>query len=275
MGAHGQYVRTRRVQHLGDQDSELSVAENQTIAAALDILQTNAEQGWTRPIYFAVTVSPDGQLDLQNYFQLEGQAFRVVPIKHDEPLGRVVPSLTPERLKRFKFTNLDNPDVYYDENIRRMVDNYRNIFAQTAIRLSELGQTDEAIALLDSLMDNVPFETIPGDERSFLFMARAYQTAGAKDRVVDTMKRAESLVLHRLDHARSQSEEDYITDFVQMIRFTYLDARDFEAAAAFENRLSEMLGDSTQQTPEELRREFEGFQEDTPDSTAITAPQGG
>ncbi|MFB3132187.1 MAG: DUF2723 domain-containing protein, partial [Rhodothermales bacterium] len=100
--------------------------------AALNILQTNAEQGWTRPIYFAVTVSPDGQLDLQDYFQLEGQAFRVVPIKHDEPLGRVVPSLTPERLKRFKFTNLDNPDVYYDENIRRMVDNYRNIFAQTA-----------------------------------------------------------------------------------------------------------------------------------------------
>ncbi len=59
-----------------------------------------------------------------------------------------------------------------------------------------------------------------------------------------------------------------------MIRFTYLDARDFEAAAAFENRLSEMLGDSTQQTPEELRREFEGFQEDAPDSTAITTPQG-
>ncbi|MFQ5571633.1 MAG: DUF2723 domain-containing protein, partial [Rhodothermales bacterium] len=61
---------------------------------ALDILRTNAEQGWKRPIYFAVTVSPDGQLDLQNYFQLEGQAFRVVPIRHNEPLGRVVPSLT-------------------------------------------------------------------------------------------------------------------------------------------------------------------------------------
>jgi len=243
--------------------------------AALNILQTNAAQGWTRPIYFAVTVSPDGQLDLQNYFQLEGQAFRVVPIKHDEPLGRVVPSLTPQRLRRFKFTNLDDPDVYYDENIRRMVDNYRNIFAQTAMKLSELGQTEEATALLDSLMAKVPFETIPGDERSFLFMARAYQTTGAKDRVVDTMKRAEPLVLHRLLHARSASEEQYIADFVQMIRFTYLDARDYEAAASFENRLAEVLGEPAEQTPEELRREFEGSQEETPDSTAVSAPQGG
>ena len=192
-----------------------------------------------------------------------------------EPLGRVVPSLTPERLRRFKFTNLDNPDVYYDENIRRMVDNYRNVFAQTAMKLSELGQTDEATALLDSLMANVPFETIPGDERSFLFMARAYQTTGAKDRVVDTMKRAEPLVLHRLAHARSQSEEEYIADFVQMIRFTYLDARDYEAAASFENRLAELLGEPAEQTPEELRREFEGFREDAPDSTAVSAPQGG
>lgn len=243
--------------------------------AALDILRTNAEQGWTRPIYFAVTVSPDGQLDLQNYFQLEGQAFRVVPIKHDEPLGRVVPSLTPERLRRFRFTNLNDPDVYYDENIRRMVDNYRNVYAQTAMKLSETGHADEAAALLDSLMAQVPFETIPGDERSFLFMARAYQTTGAKDRVVDTMKRAEPLVLHRLTNARSQSEEQYIADFVQMIRYTYIDARDFEAAASFENRLAELLGDPTRQTPDELRREFEGSLQDAPDSTAVTAPQGG
>ena len=166
--------------------------------AALDILRTNAAQGWKRPIYFAVTVSPDGQLDLQDYFQLEGQAMRIVPIRHNEPLGRVVPSLTPERLKGFRFTNLADPDVYYDENIRRMVDNYRNVYSQTAVRLADAGQVDEGIELLDTLMEKVPFETIPGDERSFLFMARAYQTLGDSDRTVDIMKKAEPLILHRL-----------------------------------------------------------------------------
>ena len=244
--------------------------------AALDILRTNAAQGWTRPIYFAVTVSPDGQLDLQNYFQLEGQAFRIVPIKHDEPLGRVVPSLTPERLLRFRFTNLNNPDVYYDENIRRMVDNYRNVFAQTAVKLSEVGQNEKAVALLDTLMAGVPFETIPGDERSFLFMARAYQTAGANDRVVNIMQQAEALVLHRLTNARSQSEEDYIADFVQMIRGTYILARDYDAAAAFENRLAAAFGDTTRTTPEILRRDIEGIlEEDTTETVPETTPQEG
>ena len=240
--------------------------------AALDILRTNAQQGWTRPVYFAVTVSPDGQLDLQRYFQLEGQAFRIVPIEHDEPLGRVVPSLTPERLRRFKFTNLANPDVYYDENIRRMVDNYRNVFAQTSVKLSELGQNKEAVALLDTLMEKVPFETIPGDERSFLFMARAYQSAGANDRVVEIMQKAEPIVLHRLINARSQSEEEYIGDYVQMIRATYILARDYEAAAEFENLLAETLGDTTRRTPDDLRRDFEGIQE--VDSTEVVPETG-
>ncbi|MEX0748194.1 MAG: DUF2723 domain-containing protein, partial [Rhodothermales bacterium] len=81
------------------QDFNILYAADQS---ALDILATNAQQGWERPVYFAVTVSPDGQLDLQNFFQLEGQAFRVVPIQHDEPLGRVVPSITPERLMTFR-----------------------------------------------------------------------------------------------------------------------------------------------------------------------------
>ncbi len=247
--------------------------------AALDILRTNAAQGWTRPIYFAVTVSPDGQLDLQNFFQLEGQAFRVVPIEHNEPLGRVVPSLTPERLRGFKFTNLADPAVYYDENIRRMVDNYRNVFAQTAVKLSEVGKNQEAIALLDTLMENVPFETIPGDERSFLFMARAYQTAGANERVVNTMQKAEPLVLHRLATARTQSEEEYIAEFVQMIRGTYILARDYDAAAAFENRLAETLGDPSRKTPEDLRRDFEGIQETAPPpdttTTSEATPQEG
>jgi len=243
--------------------------------AALDILRTNAAQGWTRPIYFAVTVSPDGQLDLHNFFQLEGQAFRIVPIRHNEPLGRIVPSLTPERLSRFKFTNLNDPDVYYDENIRRMVDNYRNVYAQTAVKLSEVGQTEEAVALLDTLMYQIPFETIPGDERSFLFVARAYQAASANDRVVEIMQKSEPLVLHRLTHVQSQSEEEYIADFVQMIRGTYIIARDYDAAAAFENRLAEVLGDPSRQTPEALRQQFESLQQDSADTTTAAPSPGG
>ena len=130
--------------------------------ALLDMLITNARDGWKRPFYYAVTVSQDGQLDLENYFQLEGQAFRVVPIKHNELLGRAIPSITAENLKKFKLTNLNNPDVYYDENIRRMVDNYRNVFVQTAQTMYMQGDRTGAVELLDFLMEKIPYEVIPG-----------------------------------------------------------------------------------------------------------------
>jgi len=222
---------------------------------ALNMLQTNARQDWKRPIYFAVTVSPDGQLDLNGHFQLEGQAYRVVPIASREPLGRVVPSITPERLKHFRFRGLNDPKVYFDENIRRMVDNYRNIYSHTAQSLAEDGQKAEAKKLLDKFMVDVPFSTIPGDERSFLFIAQAYQAIGDSTRMLDVMQQAEPVVLHRLAHPRGDRDLNIAARYVQLIQLAYLDARDFGAAAAFSNRIADVLQDSTyRQTPEDLKR---------------------
>lgn len=44
----------------------------------LDIVASNL---WERPIYFAVSVSPDAYLGLDKYFQLEGLAYRIVPVE--------------------------------------------------------------------------------------------------------------------------------------------------------------------------------------------------
>ncbi|MDX1740355.1 MAG: DUF2723 domain-containing protein, partial [Rhodothermales bacterium] len=120
--------------------------------AALDIIVTNARNNWERPIYFAVTVSPDGLLGLEDYFQLEGQTQRVVPIKHNQGfLGRVDPNITPERLRTFRLRGLDDPDVYFDENIRNMLDNYRSVYSHTAQSMAREGRADEARELLDTL----------------------------------------------------------------------------------------------------------------------------
>ena len=229
--------------------------------ALFNMLRTNAQQGWKRPFYFAVTVSQDGQLDLQNYFQLEGQAFRVVPIRHEEPLGRVSHEITPERLKQFKFTNLNNPDVYFDENIRRMVDNYRNIYVQTAQSLAEDGDSEQAILLMDTLMENIPFETIPGTERSFLVVSRAYQTAGQLQKASEILTKSEPLILNNLKNARSSVEADRAARFVRMVQLGYLELEQYEAASSFSDALAEALEDDVyRQTPEQLRQQHEEMQ---------------
>lgn len=158
--------------------------------AIMSMVRMNAQMGWKRPFYFAVTVAPDGQVGLGNYFQLEGQAQRVVPIRTDEALGRVAGSIALERMKRFRFRGLNDPTAYFDENIRRMVDNYRNVYSRVAEGLVAEGRNADAIALLDTLMAQVPFSTIGGDARSYAFMAQAYGRAGAPDRVARVLAAA-------------------------------------------------------------------------------------
>ena len=235
--------------------------------AALDIINGAAEGGWERPVYFAVTVAPDGRLGLENYFQQEGQALRIVPIHHDNPLGRVELGVTPERLKTFRFRNLNNPDVYYDANIRRMVDNYRNIFAQTATVMIEAGQTGEGVALMDTLMEKVPFTTIPGDFMSFIYTARVYQLADEHEKALDVYRASEPLVFHRLGGHSAGSFDEYAFTLVQSIRLAYLQAADFEGAAAFENRVQEFLGGEGNVTADQMRASFLGTTEGVaPDS---------
>lgn len=223
----------------------------------LNMLMTNARQDWKRPIYFAVTVAPEGQLNLKNYFQSEGQAYRVVPIEHSEPLGRVVPSISPGKLKLFRFTNLKDPSVYYDENIRRMVDNYRNIFSHTAQGMITAGYSDEARELTDWFMEEVPFETIPGDEMSFIFMADVYRMLGDPARGVEILRMSEQVILHRINHPRNTRDLEQAARFLDIVRSFYVDAGDFEAASEFTNKIADVIGDSTyRQTAEEIESVF-------------------
>lgn len=237
----------------------------------LDILQTNARQGWERPIYFAITVAPDGMLNLQNYFQLEGKAFRVVPIRHDRQMGRVVPGLTDARLDNFRLRNVDSPDVYFDHNARQMLDNYRRIYAHAAEGLAEAGFPDRGQDTLDWIMDHMPFDTLAGDERSYINLARAYDAVGAEDRAVDLLQQAEPLVLAQLEQARNARDQEYAAQFVQLLRFTYLDADAFEEAAAFSHRLADLLQDDTfRESAEELRSRYEDL--DTEDMLRDVEP---
>ena len=237
--------------------------------AALDLLFTNAVQGWQRPIYFAVTVSPDGRLDLENFLQLEGQASRVVPVRHNEVLGRVEPAIALERLSQFKFTNLNNPKVYYDANIRRMVDNYRSVFGHVAIASIENGYLAEGVALLDTIMAQIPLEVIPASVSSYMSLARGYRAAGLMDKSVEILQTAEPKLIHDLTSATSTQGLRFQEQFVEALRTMYLEARAYEAAANFENTLAEALGSDNRISPEELRGRFEGLPL-APDSAVVS-----
>ena len=147
----------------------------------LDIINNNK---WKRPIYFAVTVGREKYLNLQEYFQAEGFAYRLVPIKtkvKEGQIGRVNSGIMYDNIiNKFKWGNMNNPKVYLDENNMRMSMNIRNNFVRLADQLIVEGRTDSAVAVLDRCNELVPNKKVPYNYFNLL-MAEAYYKAAHFD----------------------------------------------------------------------------------------------
>lgn len=270
---------------------------------AYNLIRTNAENGWKRPIYFATTASQNARLDLGNYLQLEGLALRVVPIRHQQPLGRVTP-VAAKRMSDFRFRGLDDPDVYYDNVTRRLASAYRLWFSETALQLSRQGREELARPLVDTLSQEMPFDVIPSDVQmrtrmaqahaatgdttqalallretagrasagQRLSIARTYLRLGKNQRALKLAEQAESSVLGALGRAgTNQRAFQRAARRVQTLRYLYMQAGAFEKAAAFSKRMAQATGNpSLQQSASELRQSFEDRA--TPSAADSAAP---
>jgi hypothetical protein len=155
----------------------------------LDMLATN---NWQRPIYFSSTVAGGDFMNLQPYFQLEGMAYRILPLKDpnyqprgDE--GYVAKDLMYDNLmKKFAFRNLNDPGVFYDENHLRFPANYRDKFARLANTYLAEGNKAKAKEVLDKCFAVMPDASIPYDYYSPQFVP-ALVAVGEKDRANDIM----------------------------------------------------------------------------------------
>ena len=242
----------------GDGQSVLYTAD----LAVLDILKSVAEGGWQRPVYFASTVAESSELGLQPFFQNEGLARRVVPLDRGitDADGAVVPEVVLDRLGRFQFRGLADPDVYHDENARNMADGYRVRFGSIAGRLADQGQPQLARSLLDRLSAEVPTSVIPASFGSLLTLADAYERAGDKAGALGTLREAETVALGQLAGARSQAAQDQAFQFVQYIQSAYVLAGDYDAASAFMGRIADQENrEEYRRSADEIRREVEGL----------------
>lgn len=130
----------------------------------LAVLSILANNDWKRPVYFAVTVGSDAYLDLENFFQLEGLTYRVVPVKSKlgSYKGRVNTAVMYDNvMNKFKWGGINNPELYMDPETSRLTTSLRIHITRLAEALMEENKTDSAIAVLDKLVTEVPNETVP------------------------------------------------------------------------------------------------------------------
>jgi hypothetical protein len=128
----------------------------------MDVIATN---NWKRPIYFAITVSDDAYLNLNPYFQLEGLAYRLVPMRMQTNDGQTGKANTDimynNMMTKFKWGGMSTDGVYMDENNLRMTMNLRNNFARLAEALIAEGKNEQAKKALATCMKEMPRKNIP------------------------------------------------------------------------------------------------------------------
>ena len=136
---------------------------------------------------------------------MEGQAYRLKPFRTNNMDGgldekameenflakNVTPVKTPQR--GFLYRNLNNPHVYYDENVSRMVMNYRAGFIRLADNASRIhGDKERAKRIMAQMEETVPLDVVPMEDwRYLVYLMRVYRELGDDANYQAYMKRVE------------------------------------------------------------------------------------
>ncbi|MGF1587271.1 MAG: DUF2723 domain-containing protein [Bacteroidales bacterium] len=145
----------------------------------LDILATNK---WERPIYFTNGRTAD-VMGLEDYFQLEGFAYRLVPIQTEGDFleyGRINASVMYDNfMNKFTWGRMNKPDVhlcYYNLQTISIL-RLRHKFARLADALTGEKKPGLAIEVLDRCMELMPTDKVKYDIMMFPVI-EAYYNAG-------------------------------------------------------------------------------------------------
>jgi hypothetical protein len=143
------------------------INKNYILKKDLLMLDLLANFNWDIPVYYAITTGNDAYIGLQDYFQIEGLAYRLVPFNaksHDGQTGWVNTDVMYDNvMNKFKYGNVKDDGVYVDHNILRMCMNLRNNFARLADALQKEGKADKATAVLDKCVEEMPHKNVPYD----------------------------------------------------------------------------------------------------------------
>ena len=171
------------------------------------ILKIIKDAGWEVPIYFAVTVSQSNRIGLDPYLDMQGLTFQLKshktsPVDQDMMYKNLMTQIGPddwlsgftmagfnsqndngytnwsrEYQPGYMFRNLGNKETYYNDQVIRLLQNYRSAYMQLAVTyymdyqqekrkktpdkyvLTDL--SEKAITVLDQMRFNIPESTIP------------------------------------------------------------------------------------------------------------------
>ena len=163
----------------------------------LMVLDLLANNDWKRPIYFASNSGSSTYLGLDKYLQLEGLAYRVVPVKNNNKssgeIGFVnTDAMYNNMMNKFKWGNIQDTSLYFDETVTGTAMSLRLSFTRLANALVAEGKNDSAVKVLDKCQQLFPEKNVEYNYYEYL-VGESYYKAGAIDKANRVMKRLTDL----------------------------------------------------------------------------------
>lgn len=129
----------------------------------LDILYNN---NWKRPVYFTGgSFGDDDYLWMKDYLQLDGMAYKLVPIRTPIPkdgspldMGRIDTDKMYDIVMSWNWGNSESPNIYHDPETRKNSINYRTNLARLMEALINEDKRDKAKKVIDLAMAKMPVE---------------------------------------------------------------------------------------------------------------------
>ncbi|PLX20158.1 MAG: DUF2723 domain-containing protein [Marinilabiliales bacterium] len=228
------------------------ISKRRIMKNELMILDLLANNNWERPIYF-VSTAGDGAIGIEDYLQLEGFAYRLVPIKTPAKgyleTGRIDADIMYKKLiEDFAWGNMNDPDVYIDHTIDRTtsVIRIRNNFNRLARALLNEGKKDSAEIALDKCMEVMPIYNFKHD-LFILDIIETYYLLGATEKANEIVKEFAEISMEEVAYYFSLPAK-YLTslDYELRLSIHYLQRLnefskrygDKELAASIENALT-------------------------------------
>ncbi|MAV64318.1 MAG: hypothetical protein CBD97_01110 [Pelagibacteraceae bacterium TMED237] len=109
------------------------------------IMKILEDVNYNTNVYFAATVSPDSRINLDSYLSNQGMVYEVTnkDIKDSYSIYVDREILRDNLLEVYRFTNLNNNNIYYNSDLQRILQNYRMLF----LYLTEEYEPGEQICL--------------------------------------------------------------------------------------------------------------------------------
>jgi hypothetical protein len=233
---------------------DIKLKGNSILKSQLIVLDIIAHNNWERPVYF-VTGYHNDAFGLEEYFQLEGLAYRLVPIKSQNKswldYGRIdTDILYDNMMKKFVWGGAKEKGVNIDYNHKRtlIVVKARMNYARLAKTLIQEGKNEKAIEVLDYCMETLPIDKLSYDPY-VADVIEAYFAAGGTEKALEMSKAMTDFYYEHLDYYLKQNQ--YIIRSAEFEIQTAIQYTSRVANACKANGKPEMA--------EEINKKLEGY----------------